>query len=221
ANSQRAGRSNVAVQNARKGYAGGDGIKTKDLIGIPWMLAFALRADGWYLSPDSIWSQPNAMRDGVTDRCTKAHEYLFLLTKSERYYFDNKAIAEPANPANYRKNPAHRAVPPGQTQQGKLDAKRGEVLCETRNRRSVWTVPTRPFQGAHFATFPPELIRPCILAGCPVGGHILDPFGGAGTTGLVAKQENRAATLIELNPEYAAMARARIDAEEIQSEMFG
>jgi len=220
ATSQRQGRSNVQAQEKRSSTKPPLGLKPKDLIGIPWRVAFALQADGWYLRQDIIWHKPNPMPESVTDRCTKAHEYLFLLTKSERYYFDNKAIAEPANPANYRQNASVRATPPGQTPQGKLDAKRGEVLCETRNRRSVWTVPTRPFQGAHFATFPPELIRPCILAGSPKGGYVLDPFGGAGTTGLVAKQEGRAATLIELNPDYAAMARARIDAEEVQQEMF-
>jgi DNA modification methylase len=206
---------NTETQSLRRAPSGE--IKPKDLIGIPWRVAFALQADGWYLRQDIVWHKPNPMPESVTDRCTKAHEYLFLLTKSERYYFDHKAIAEPADPKNHRDSRGLRPTPPGQTPTtGFKDGRH----YETRNRRSVWTVPTRPFQGAHFATFPPELIRPCILAGSPKGGIVLDPFGGAGTTGLVAKQEGRDATLIELNPDYAAMARARTDAEEVQEEMF-
>lgn len=189
------------------------GIKQKDLCGIPWRVAFALQADGWYLRQDIIWSKPNPMPESVRDRCTKAHEYLFLLAKSERYYFDADAIAEPANPANYRANPSLREVAPGQSAQGKMDSRRGEVACETRNKRSVWTVTTKPFKGAHFATFPTALIEPCILAGCPVGGTVLDPFGGAGTTGLVAQRHGRNAILCELNPAYVEMARARLNAD--------
>lgn len=141
------------------------GLKSKDLIGIPWRVAFALQSDGWYLRQDIIWSKPNPMPESVTDRCTKAHEYIFMLSRSPRYYYDHEAIKEPANPANYRERATVRQTPPGQTRQGKLDAKRGEVLCDTRNKRSVWTVATKPYSGAHFATFPPELIEPCILAG--------------------------------------------------------
>jgi len=151
--------------------AGDMPIKPKDLIGIPWRVAFALHAAGWYLRQDIIWHKPNPMPESVTDRCTKAHEYLFLLSKSDRYYFDNEAIKEPANPDNYRANASRRAVAPGQTPQGKLDSERGGVMCETRNRRSVWTVATKPYKGAHFATFPPALIEPCILAGTSQEGH--------------------------------------------------
>ena len=148
-----------------------ENLKPKDLIGIPWRVAFALQTAGWYLRQDIIWHKPNPMPESVTDRCTKAHEYLFLLSKSERYYFDNEAIKEPANPDNYRANASRRAVAPGQTPQGKLDSERGGVMCETRNRRSVWTVATKPYSGAHFATFPPALIEPCILAGTSQEGH--------------------------------------------------
>lgn len=185
------------------------GIKHKDLVGIPWMLAFALRADGWYLRSDIIWHKPNPMPESVTDRPTKAHEYVFLLSKSERYYYDADAIAEEAGPAHgigYRKDAASafRGNPPTNL------AGCGGSADGTRNRRTVWTVATQPYSGAHFATFPPDLIKPCILAGCPAGGTVLDPFGGAGTTGLVADRLNRNAVLIELNPEYADMARKRV-----------
>lgn len=180
----------------------GDGIKQKDLLGIPWRVAFALQADGWYLRQDIIWSKPNPMPESVTDRCTKAHEYIFMLTKRERYYYDHEAIKEPANPANYRERATVRQTPPGQTRQGNLGAKRGEVLCETRNKRSVWTVATKPYSGAHFATFPPDLIEPCILAGAPAGGIVLDPFFGSGTTGQVCQQLGRQWIGCELNPAY-------------------
>ncbi|ERY76309.1 TPA: site-specific DNA-methyltransferase [Pseudomonas aeruginosa] len=168
------------------------GIKPKDLIGIPWRLAFALQDDGWHLRQDIIWHKPNPMPESVRDRCTKAHEYLFLLSKSPRYHFDQDAIAEPMKAQ-------HRPDRPD------ID------YSATRNKRSVWTVPTAGFKGAHFATFPPDLIRPCVLAGAPRGGLVLDPFGGAGTTALVAMQEGRRSVLIELNPEYAAIARNRLD----------
>jgi site-specific DNA-methyltransferase (adenine-specific) len=157
------------------------GLKEKDLIGIPWRVAFALQADGWYLREDIIWHKPNPMPESVRDRCTKSHEYLFLLTKSERYYFDSDAIKEPATNA-----------------------------LDVRNKRSVWTVPTRPYKGAHFATFPPDLIRPCVLAGCPGGGVVLDPFCGSGTTGMVALQSGRNAVLVELNPEYLPLIMDRV-----------
>ncbi len=190
----------------RRGVAG---LKEKDLIGIPWRVAFALQAAGWYLRQDIIWHKPNPMPESVTDRCTKAHEYLFLLSKSERYYFDSAAISEAADPANYRKNPSMRDVAPGQTRQGKLDAKRGEVACETRNRRSVWTVPTMPYSGAHFATFPPALIEPCILAGSRSGDTVLDCFFGSGTTGEVAGNLGRNWIGCEINDQYAPLQRAR------------
>ena len=181
------------------------GLEPKNLIGIPWRVAFALQADGWYLRQDIIWSKPNPMPESVRDRCTKAHEYIFLLSKSERYYFDADAIAEPAAIGARRFNGAHTGNIDRQDN-GRQDT---EAATE-RNKRSVWTVTTKPFSEAHFATFPTDLIEPCILAGCPVGGTVLDPFGGAGTTGLVADRLGRNAILIELNPEYAEMARKRI-----------
>lgn len=197
------------------------GLKAKDLIGIPWRVAFALQADGWYLRQDIIWHKPNPMPESVRDRCTKAHEYIFLLSKSPRYYFDHEAIKEPAvggqtgRAASFKREGSKRAQAiPGQTV-GTHRADREDVAYngETRNKRSVWTVSTRPYPGAHFATFPPDLIEPCILAGCPEGGAVLDPFGGAGTTGLVAQRHGRNAILCELNPEYAEMARERIEAD--------
>lgn len=189
------------------------GLKSKDLIGIPWRVAFALQADGWYLRQDIIWAKPNPMPESVLDRCTKAHEYIFLLSKGPRYFFDAAAIAEESI---YQPGGSHTSVP-----QGGFDDK-GEIpgqgqrafraITETRNKRSVWTVASKPFADAHFATYPPALIEPCILAGCPVGGTVLDPFGGAGTTALVADGLGRNAVLIELNPEYAAMAERRLNA---------
>ncbi len=190
------------------------GAKPKDLIGIPWMLAFALRSDGWYLRQEIIWHKPNPMPESVTDRCTKAHESLFLLTKSSRYYFDDEAIAEPATgaaPGNKKATKGARAYEDGATEHRTAANLHNIGARETRNKRSVWTIPAQPFQEAHFATFPPALVEPCILAGCPTGGTVLDPFGGAGTTGLVADRLQRNAILCELHPDYPAMARARID----------
>ncbi|AXQ48932.1 DNA-methyltransferase [Pseudomonas vlassakiae] len=196
------------------------GLKSKDLIGIPWRLALALQDDGWYLRQDIIWHKPNPMPESIKDRCTKAHEYLFLLSKCPRYYFDQGAIREPARAQSApdgasRRNSFARETKytegeHGQTAQHR--AGRDEVdYDETRNKRSVWTVATASFKGAHFATFPPDLIRPCVLAGSPRGGMVLDPFGGAGTTALVAMQEGRQSVICELNPEYAALARQRLD----------
>jgi len=189
------------------------GIKPKDLLGIPWMVAFALRADGWYLRQDIIWSKPNPMPESVRDRCTKAHEYLFLLSKSARYFYDADAIKETAE--TFGRQNTNGLSPKNSVKQemGHFSDKTGLVdpyAYEQRNRRSVWEVATRPFTEAHFATFPPALIEPCIKAGCPIGGTVLDPFGGAGTTGLVADRLQRRAILIELNPAYAEMARRRI-----------
>jgi site-specific DNA-methyltransferase (adenine-specific) len=187
------------------------GIKPKDLIGIPWRAAFALQADGWYLRQDIIWSKPNPMPESVTDRCTKAHEYVFMLSKSARYFFDAEAMREPAvYPAGTKgaKGSAERQAEKG------VNARPPEykVYDGFRNRRSVWTVATKPFAGAHFATFPPDLIEPCILAGCPVGGTVLDPFGGSGTTAGVAVRNGRNAVLCELNPDYAALMADRVRA---------
>ena len=187
-----------------------EGLKQKDLVGIPWRVAFALQADGWYLRQDIIWHKPNPMPESVTDRCTKAHEYLFLLSKSERYYFDNEAIKEPSVKfENEGRRP--RTQPNGlRADEAKSEGGFQFQVTETRNRRSVWTVATKPYSGAHFATFPKELIEPCVLAGCPKDGTILDPFGGSGTTAEVAIENGRNALLIELNPEYIELAKTRI-----------
>jgi len=182
----------------------------KQLTGIPWRVAFALQDDGWILRQDIIWHKPNPMPESVTDRCTKAHEYVFLFAKQQRYYYDAKSIMEPADPRNYRKRATQRIVPPGQTIQGKMDAKRGEILCEDRNRRSVWSVSVNSYSRVHFAVMPPKLVEPCILAGCPVGGVVLDPFAGSGTTGAVAASLGRNFVGIELNPAYVALAEQRI-----------
>lgn len=185
-----------------------DGLKPKDLIGIPWRVAFALQADGWYLRQDIIWHKPNPMPESVRDRCTKAHEYVFLLSKGPRYYFDADAIKEIAlSEMQPRKRPNGLSVEYGK----KTGAYRPNCgVSETRNRRSVWTVTTKPFKGAHFATFPPDLIEPCVLAGAPPGGVVLDPFGGSGTTAGAALKHGRKAILCELNPEYAALVEGRI-----------
>lgn len=226
-----------------------DGIKVKDLMGMPWRLAFALQDDGWYLRQDIIWNKPNPMPESVRDRCTKSHEYIFLLSKSRDYYFDQEAILEPCSPNTHARlsqdvqaqigseranggaktNGNMKAVARKTNGVGwghgtdSEDRGRGRVkdnasmdsylaiMPTERNKRSVWTIPTHSFKGAHFATFPPDLIRPCILAGAPHGGLVLDPFGGAGTTGLVAMQEGRQSILCELNPDYASIARSRLE----------
>lgn len=185
----------------------GDGLKPKDLIGIPWTVALALRAAGWYLRQDVVWHKPNPMPESVTDRCTKAHEYLFLLAKSERYYWDAEAMKERAVcdtwPNVGRSQDAARAVISGGPTQGAREN------AETRNRRSVWTVATQPYSGAHFAVFPAALIEPCILAGSRPGDLVLDPFMGSGTTAQVAQALGRQWIGCELNPEYAPLQQAR------------
>lgn len=223
------------------------GLKQKDLMGIPWRLAFALQDDGWYLRQDIIWHKTNPMPESIRDRCTKSHEYLFLLSKSPRYYYDQDAIKEPVALSSVarlsqniaqqfgsdrvpgksngpmkavrskrdsfkRENSKREQTIPGQSM-GTHRPEREESCwpLDTRNKRSVWSVPTVGFKGAHFATFPPDLIRPCILAGAPRGGVVLDPFGGAGTTAVVAMEEGRRSILCELNPEYAAMAEHRVE----------
>jgi DNA modification methylase len=184
-----------------------EGLKEKDLIGIPWMLAFALRADGWYLRQDIIWHKPNPMPESVRDRCTKAHEYIFLLSKSDQYFFDNKAIKEPANLANHRDSPGIRRTAPGSADHNGF--KNGRHY-ETRNKRSVWSVSVRSYKGAHFATYPPALIEPCILAGSRPSDIVLDPFMGSGTTAQVALQHGRQYLGCELNPEYETLQKERI-----------
>lgn len=220
-------------------------IKTKDLIGIPWKVAFALQAAGWWLRQDIIWAKPNPMPESVTDRCTRSHEYIFMLTKSARYYYDIEAIKEPMSLSSVSRlaqpnleNQKGSARVPRKTNGvmkavGKLYKQRGhgkrhegfnarwdamnktEQCSGMRNKRSVWNVAPIGFKEAHFATFPPKLIEPCILAGCPEGGTVLDPFSGAGTTGLVAEQHKRNAILIELNPAYVNIALRRIHGDVI------
>lgn len=203
------GRSSFAKSEKASGHTHSKtwpGAKNKDLIGIPWRVAFALQADGWYLRQDIIWHKPNPMPESVTDRCTKAHEYVFLLSKSARYYFDADAIKEPATGRETFFGSDRYSEGSGRNDVGSSNL----TVAQHRNRRSVWTVTTKPFKGAHFATFPPDLIEPCILAGSPRGGVVLDPFGGSGTTAGVAIKHGRRAVLCELNPEYAAMIPARI-----------
>ena len=218
------------------------GLKNKDLVGIPWMVAFALRADGWYLRQDIIWAKKNCMPESVTDRCTKSHEYVFLLSKSPRYYYDAEAIKEPVAPSQVgrvrddvvggNKGDLVHHSPGGQfvRARGGKSAFRGQGhfrdrdggpanrdgrdmgdvgVEDNRNRRDVWTIGTKPYPEAHFAVWPEALVQPMILAGCPEGGVVLDPFAGSGTTGAVALKLGRRATLIELNPAYVILIRKR------------
>jgi DNA modification methylase len=187
------------------------GLKPKDMVGIPWMVAFALRAAGWYLRQDIIWSKPNAMPESVKDRCTKAHEYLFLLSKSQSYYF--ALIQEPAsgrNPGN-KKHKHTDLYKQGHNEELRTKAGLAAISARVlRNKRSVWNVATKPFKEAHFATFPEKLITPCILAGCPTSGLVLDPFIGSGTTALVSLSHGRKFIGFELNPDYIAIANKRL-----------
>jgi DNA modification methylase len=193
------------------------GLKPKDLIGIPWMLAFALRADGWYLRQDIIWHKPNPMPESVTDRCTKAHEYIFLMSKSQKYYYDIEPIREQIKPStdgqasvrrsgdSKTRSKEHWGVPHNPEN---VIVQYEEI--KGANKRSVWSVPTKPYTGAHFAVFPQELIEPCILAGAPVGGIVLDPFMGSGTTAQVAQNLGRQYLGCELNPEYETLQKKRL-----------
>jgi DNA modification methylase len=185
------------------------GLKPKDLIGIPWMLAFALRADGWYLRQDIIWHKPNPMPESVRDRCTKAHEYIFLLSKSDRYYFDHESIKEQAKVSS--EGIRFGGSKYGDSNDPKHATKSGNVSkeYERANKRSVWTVATQPYSGAHFATFPPALIEPCILAGSRLADIVLDPFMGSGTTAQVAQQLGRQYIGCELNPQYLSLQSER------------
>ncbi len=233
----------AAAQKRARGTGSLDrvpGLKAKDLVGIPWRVAFALQADGWYLRSDIIWHKPNPMPESVTDRPTKSHEYLFLMSKSERYFYDAAAIKEPCTQDEFANGFRGGAYTNNSTFDNSEGGKRktsgnirrksgvergcpegtGSNVCGsipweglTRNKRDVWTVGSKPFTGAHFATFPPDLIEPCIKAGSPAGGMVLDPFGGAGTTGMVADRLGRSAVLIELNPAYASMGQERLQAD--------
>jgi len=216
-----------------------NGLKPKDMIGIPWMVAFALRTNGWYLRQDIIWNKPNPMPESVVDRCTKAHEYIFFLSKSGKYYFDQEAIKTTIQDASVQRllqnieaqkgsdrvpgktNGTMKAVLKGYKHRGKGDKKltghsgnfdsEGNLIGDGKaNKKSVWTVTTKPFRDAHFATFPEDLIVDCIKAGCPEGGIVLDPFMGAGTTALVARKLNRNFIGFELNPEYIDIAKKRL-----------
>jgi DNA modification methylase len=175
-------------------------LKPKDLVGIPWRVAFALQEDGWYLRSDIIWHKPNPMPESVRDRPTKAHEYMFLLTKSGKYYYDADAVREPCATSDHERGDGN----------GPYRADHFNHNPLGRNRRDVWTIPTRPYKGAHFATFPPALVEPCLLAGSKAGDAVLDPFGGSGTVGAVATEHGRDAVLIELNPDYIPLIEKRV-----------
>tara|TARA_B100000941_G_scaffold105281_1_gene73647 strand:- start:724 stop:1665 length:942 start_codon:yes stop_codon:yes gene_type:complete len=194
-----------------------EGLKSKDLIGIPWMLAFALRADGWYLRQDIIWHKPNPMPESVKDRCTKSHEYIFLLSKNKNYYYNNEAIKEPAKDWGTRDRSNGKYHNPGS---GLAPHSGLTKSYERKNKRSVWSVTKKPYKGAHFAVFPPELIEPCILAGSEPGDIILDPFMGSGTTAMVAKQHDRYYMGCELHEDYGELIKNRVP-EEQPSEQNG
>lgn len=222
-----AGNTSRASNNGRAGFGNpregifakfGDGLKNKDLAGIPWRFAFAMQDRGWYLRQDIIWHKPNPMPESVTDRCTKAHEYIFLLTKKPKYYYDYEAIKEQASSnsgwasqrakgeSNFRKK-----IDSFDKNSGNGSGYGDYTDNGLRNKRSVWSVNVRPYKEAHFATYPPELIGPCILAGSKEGDLVLDPFSGSGTTGEVAIKNNRNYIGLELNPEYAAISERRLE----------
>jgi DNA modification methylase len=204
------GRNGQSVSKAQKLV----GYKSKDLIGIPWMLAFALRADGWYLRQDIIWHKPNPMPESVTDRCTKAHEYIFLLSKSQQYFYDNEAIKVPVKEdwgTRDRTNGKYHNEGTGLQPHGGL-----EKSYEMANKRSVWSVNTKPYKGAHFAVFPEELIEPCILAGSRIGDVVLDPFMGSGTTAQVAQQLGRKYLGCELNLDYKTLQDKRVAQQSLE-----
>ena len=184
-----------------------EGLKSKDLIGIPWMLAFALRSDGWYLRQDIIWHKPNPMPESVRDRCTKSHEYIFLFSKNKKYYYNNEAIKEPAKDWGTRDRTNGKYHNEGTGLQPHSGLTKS---YPTKNKRSVWSVTKKPYKGAHFATFPPELIEPCVKAGSQEGDIILDPFMGSGTTATVAKSLNRDYIGCELHEEYGTLIQKRI-----------
>lgn len=194
-------------------------LKPKDLVGIPWMVAFALRKDGWYLRSDIIWSKPNPMPESVTDRPTKAHEYIFLMAKSQKYYYNHEAIKEPSTgqdglAGNFARATKDHVIPGQSVAQHRLD-RLPTADNGNRNKRSVWEIATQPHPFAHFATFPTKLIDPCILAGSAKGDMILDPFFGSGTVGLRAKELGRKYVGLELNPEYIKIAEQRLAQKEL------
>lgn len=190
------------------------GLKAKDLVGIPWRLAFALQADGWYLRADIIWSKPNPMPESVRDRPTKAHEYVFFLSKSAKYYFDQDAVREESITGDTRRPYGSQGAwdLDGRSEDQKHGGEQRQDPATGRNIRSVWNIATRPYKGAHFAVMPLALVEPCVKAGAPEGSTVLDPFSGAGTVGFVAHQLGRSFIGCELNPDYAAMSRERISA---------
>lgn len=199
------------------------GLKPKDLIGIPWMLAFALRADGWYLRQDIIWHKPNPMPESVKDRCTKSHEYIFLLSKSQKYYYDIDAIKEELkdesiirNQNGWNGNEDRNYISGKQNNMSKYLGSEKAKNETHRNKRSVWSVTTKPYFGAHFAVFPPDLIEPCVLAGSPIGGIVLDPFMGSGTTAQVAQNLNRKYLGCELNKDYEQLQRDRLKQQQLE-----
>lgn len=182
------------------------GLKTKDLVGLPWRIAFALQERGWYLRSDIVWSKPNPMPESVRDRPTKSHEYMFLLAKSQRYYFDQEAVREP----DCGRPSGNGFVRPQQISRGGMGREDQWIPGAGRNIRTVWTINTQPYPGSHFATFPEALARRCILAGCPEGGIVLDPFSGSGTTVRVARSLGRLGVGLDINPEYLRLAQKRI-----------
>jgi site-specific DNA-methyltransferase (adenine-specific) len=228
------GKQAKTVSGAKVGKLEFAGLKPKDLCGIPWRVAFALQADGWWLRQDIIWHKPNPMPESVRDRCTKAHEYVFLLTKSERYFYDADAVKEAGSTSSaaawYRKNAVRNEKPAGaSTLDGNLSHQSGlrrpgwqqvNATEQGRNRRSVWTITTKPYSGAHFAVMPAALVEPCIKAGCPEGGTVLDPFAGSGTTLAVAAELGRSGIGCELNPEYIALAEQRIAQSKAKMPLF-
>ncbi len=204
----------IESQNASKHvYANrlAPGLKPKDLVGIPWLVAFALRADGWYLRQDVIWHKPNPMPESVRDRFTKSHEHMFLLSKSQHYYWDAEAAQEPGVGGSRRRQESV-GTKDAEARAGQLRTRIAGSCGSTqfRNRRDVWTISTKPFKGAHFATFPPDLVEPCVRIGSASGDVVLDPFAGAGTVALVCARLGREHIGIELNPEYVAIAEARL-----------
>jgi DNA modification methylase len=222
-----ANNSSQASNNGRAGFGNprekvvnriGNGYKQKDLMGMPWRLAFALQDFGWYLRQDIIWHKPNPMPESVTDRCTKSHEYIFLLTKNQKYYFDNQSIKEPAIHSNRsagNKNPQKGAEKEGmEIRAGLIEAQ--QKIYELSNKRDVWTVPVKPYTGAHFAVYPEELIKPCILAGSKVGDIVLDPFFGSGTTGQVSQNLGRKWIGCELNKEYETLQNERLQQQGLE-----